>query len=139
MARKHRQSRSARAGIAATAARLLAIGSASDFDAAKRKAARELGQDERRNLPDNREVHDALVDYLALFGGAGHEARISHLRRIALDAMAGFDAFRPRLAGPVLHGTALEDSPVTLHVFTGVEISRVPESRTRQLRRAQAA
>ena len=27
----------------------------------------------------------------------------------------------------------------TLHVFTGIEISRVPESRTRQLRRAQAA
>ncbi len=119
MARKHRYTRNARSEIAATAARKLADGTACDFDTAKRKAARELGQDERRNLPDNREVHDALVEYLTVFGGNDHEIRVLRLRQAALAAMEYLDCFRPRLCGPVLYGTAGDNDPITLHLFAG--------------------
>lgn len=117
MARKQRKSRNLRAGIAATAARMLADGTAGDFEAAKRKAARELGQESTRNLPDNLEVHNALADYLGLFGGADHAERLRELRLAARDAMATLEEFRPRLAGPVLYGTAGAHAAIDLHVF----------------------
>lgn len=96
---------------------MLAEGTAGDFEAAKRKAARELGHTSTRHLPDNLEVHTALADYLELFGGERHAARLRELRLTALEAMTELAAFRPRLAGPVLYGTAGENAGIDLHVF----------------------
>lgn len=92
-------------------------GITADFDGAKRRAARDLGQDPGRNLPDNLEVHRAVADYLALFGGAAHAERLLEKRRAALAMMERLDGFRPRLAGPVLYGTAPAHAPVNLHLF----------------------
>ncbi len=97
---------------------MIVDGTAGDFEGAKRKAARELGLDSRRHLPDNLELHRAVADYLALFHGEQHESRLLRLRECALEAMAYFNRFDPRLTGPVLYGTACDHSAINLHLFS---------------------
>ncbi len=116
MARRSRGGGAGRAEIAQSAARLLADGGADDFEQARRKAARELGAVGARDLPDNLEVHRALVDYLALFGGTAHADMLARLRRKALRALRVFAPFDPALVGPVLYGTACEHTPISLHL-----------------------
>lgn len=116
VARRSRPGQSARAEVAQAAARLLADGHAVDLDAARRKAARELGVEGTRDLPDNLEIHRATVDYLALFGGHRHAERIARLRRAAQRALRFLAPFQPALVGPVLYGTAGEHTPVSLHL-----------------------
>jgi hypothetical protein len=118
MARKHRQSPATRLEIATTAARMIVDGTAGDFEGAKRKAARELGLNSRRHLPDNLELHTAVADHLALFHGEYHESRTLRLRKAALEAMELFGCFNPRLTGPVLYGTACDHSAINLHLFS---------------------
>ncbi len=98
---RRRTGKATQAEIAHVAARMLVEGTAETFSEAKRKA-----------------VHDALIDYQALFGGDAHRERIISLRRAALTALQALAAFEPRLVGPVLYGTACEYSPVTLHLYT---------------------
>lgn len=107
-----------RSDIAHAAARLVAGGEATDFAGAKRKAAATLGLDNFRNMPENLEVHNALMLYLQLFEGAQWTQRIEAMRREARAAMIVLAQFRPRLVGPVLYGSACEHSPVTLHLYT---------------------
>ena len=107
-----------RSEIAHTAARLLAVGEADDFVGAKRKAAAALGLASFRNMPENLEVHKALILYLQLFEGDKFTRRIEAMRRAARTAMVLFAQFRPRLVGPVLYGSACEHSPITLHLYT---------------------
>lgn len=116
MGRRARGGGAGRAELAQCAARLLAEGGADDFEQARRKAARELGAEGARDLPDNLEVHRALVDYLALFGGAAHAEMLARLRRKALRALRVFAPFEPALVGPVLYGTACEHTPISLHL-----------------------
>ena len=118
MARKPRPSSVTRFEIATTAARMIVDGTAGDFEGAKRKAARELGLDQRQHLPDNLELHHAVADYLALFHGEHHESRLLRLRKAALEAMEFFNRFEPRLTGPVLYGTACDHSAINLHLFS---------------------
>ncbi len=99
------------------AARLMAEDGVGDYYAAKCKAAERLGASETRNLPGNQEVHEALREHQAIFGGADHEAELLRLRRRAVEAMTFFADFRPRLVGPVLSGTADAGSSVQLHLF----------------------
>ncbi len=99
------------------AARLMAEEGVRDYLVAKRKAAERLGASDTRNLPRNQEIHQALLEHQAVFGGAEHEADLQHLRRRALEAMEFFADFRPRLVGPVLAGTADRESGVQLHLF----------------------
>lgn len=105
-----------RAEIASRAARLLADGEAAGFDNARRKAARELGAEHRRDLPDNLELHRALIEYLQLFHGVAHAARITHLRNLALKALRLLTPFQPVLVGPVLYGTARGFTPISVHL-----------------------
>ena len=49
--------------------------------------------------------------------GDGHADLLRAMRVAALAAMEMLDAFTPRLVGPVLNGTADENSAVNLHVF----------------------
>lgn len=111
-------------GIAQTAARLLVEGMASDFGTAKRKAAAQLGMHDQRQLPDNRTVQNAVVEYQRIFEARELPERIARLRADALTAMKFVVDFEPRLVGPVLYGTAFAHSPVTLHVFTD-EVERL--------------
>lgn len=114
MSRKSRPPRSTRAEIAARAARHLVDGSAADFATARRKAAHECGAERARDLPDNLEVHRAVAEYLQLFHGTSHAARVVRLRRAGLVAMEFFASFDPRLTGPVLYGTACEHGVIDL-------------------------
>lgn len=120
MARPRRQPRHGApvpdAALARVAARLLAEDVALDFDDARRRAARELGCSVRGNVPDNRTIHRALAEYLALFQREALARRLRRLRRAALDALVVLDAFDARLCGPVWYGTACEHTPVSLHL-----------------------
>jgi hypothetical protein len=116
MGRRQHTARIGRAEIANNAARLLVDGGVLDFDSARRKAARELGAEHSRDLPDNLELHRAVIDYLRLFHGARHAAHIAHLRTAAYKALRLLAPFEPVLVGPVLYGTACEFTPVSVHL-----------------------
>lgn len=104
--------------IAQEAARTIAEEGVRDYQLAKRKAAARLGvRDLHGNLPSNSEIEAALEERQRLFGGSAHDASLDRLRRAARDAMRLFDAFEPRLVGPVLAGTATEHDAVQLHLF----------------------
>jgi len=110
--------------VAAEAARILATEGQRNYGIAKEKAANRLGIRGRGGLPSNSEIEAELKRYQALYGGQAHGHALQRLRRASLEAMKFFRAFRPRLVGPVLEGTADEHSRVTLHVFceTGDEV-----------------
>jgi hypothetical protein len=99
------------------AARIMADEGLHDFYLAKRKAAARLGAPSTGNLPQNREIQEALAEYQRLFGGDEQAANVRRLREAALEAMEFFARFRPRLVGSVLDGTADERSEVNLHLF----------------------
>jgi len=144
-AHQHAQAhtRERRQRLAHEAARLMAEGGIRDFQMAKRKAAQRLGIFDDASLPQNREIEDALRDYQRLFLGDRQQADLRHRREAALRALEFFNAFQPRLVGPVLDGTADAHSPVLLHLHSD-DADAVPrwldeqgipaQARTRRLR-----
>lgn len=108
----------ARRRIAHEAARMIAEDGGMDYGFAKRKAARQLGMPESRNLPDNREVEDALRSYQALYQSQEQQDRLSLLRQVALEYMELLEDFDPHLTGPVLNGTAGRHSDIELQLFS---------------------
>lgn len=108
----------ARRRIAHAAARMIAEDGGLDYGFAKRKAARQLGAADSRNLPDNREIEEALRSYQALYQGAEQLDRLARLREVAAEYMALLGEFDPHLTGPVLNGTAGRHSDVDLELFT---------------------
>jgi hypothetical protein len=106
-----------RARIAAVAARIMAEDGVDDFALAKRKAARQLGAADTEALPANDEVEAELRAYRALYQPEEQAARITELRRIALDAMRVLERFSPYLTGPVLKGTAGPYAEIDLQLF----------------------
>lgn len=107
-----------RRAVAEEAARLMIEHGLSDFGLAKRKAAERFGVTEHSVLPRNTEIETALAERQRLFGSARHARDLTDLRRAALAAMQMFGRFEPRLAGPVLSGTATAHSEVELHLFS---------------------
>lgn len=103
--------------LAQLAARMLADGEADDFADAKHRAAEYLGSPDSRDWPDNLTVLAAVIEHQRLFEPEETALRIRRKRAVALDAMKALRIFEPRLAGPVLYGTAFEHSAITLHVF----------------------
>jgi hypothetical protein len=101
--------------VAQEAARLLASGEQVDIDQARRKAAARLGVRDETALPDAALVREALAERQRLFGG-GPAPALGRLRDAALQAMVFLAAFDPRLAGPVLEGTAGGRTGVLLHL-----------------------
>ncbi|MEM7540959.1 MAG: hypothetical protein AAF384_05165 [Pseudomonadota bacterium] len=99
------------------AARLIADEEVVSFAQARHKLSRSFGVG-GRDLPDNRAIYSALTRYQALYGGTAHRELIHSRRRSALEAMENFEIFRPRLAGPVLYGTATRSVPVSLHLVS---------------------
>lgn len=103
--------------LAQTAARLMSESGIRDFAAAKRKAAQRHGVEHSRNLPSNEEIEQALLEHQRLFRAHTQAELLQELRRTALKAMAMLDPFQPLLVGPILNGSADENSPVYLHLF----------------------
>jgi hypothetical protein len=118
MPRKHNNgTERARQVIAQEAARIIVNHGVRDYRVAKQKAAERLGVNSRGSLPGNAEIEAAVAEHLQIFGGGAHEDRLRVMRVAALSAMELLAAFTPRLVGPVLTGTADENSVVNLHLF----------------------
>jgi hypothetical protein len=107
----------ARQVVAQEAARIIVNHGVRDYRVAKQKAAERLGVSARGSLPGNAEIEAAVAEHLQIFGGDAHEDHLRLMRVAALSAMELLSDFTPRLVGPVLSGTADENSVVNLHVF----------------------
>ena len=107
----------ARQMVAQEAARIIVTQGIRDYRAAKLKAADRLGLNTRASLPGNPEIERAIGEHHQLFGGESHTDFLRSMRQTALSAMKLLSPFTPRLVGPVLNGTADENSAVNLHVF----------------------
>ncbi len=116
--RRNSESERARQVLAQEAARIIVDHGIRDYRIAKQKAAERLGVGTRGFLPGNAEVESAVAEYLLLFGGESHTDLLRLMRTAALSAMELLAEFSPRLVGPVLAGTADENSAVNLHLFT---------------------
>ena len=103
--------------VAQEAARIIVHHGVRDYRLAKQKAAERLGVVGRGSLPGNAEIEAAVVEHLQIFGGDSHADHLRLMRVAALSAMDLLAQFSPRLVGPVLVGTADENSAVNLHVF----------------------
>jgi hypothetical protein len=104
--------------IAQTAARLMIDHGIQDYGLAKRKAARQLGMDDRRHMPSNDEIDAALLSHHALFNQHGHAQILHAMRRQALEIMRALEPFNPHLAGAVLKGTAGPHSDIHILLFS---------------------
>ncbi|MDH4125925.1 MAG: hypothetical protein OEW64_12685 [Gammaproteobacteria bacterium] len=103
--------------LAQETARIIVDHGIRDYRIAKIKAAERLGLSTRGALPGNAEIEQAVSEHLLLFSGDAHAQLLADLRGAALAAMRLLAEFSPRLVGPVLAGTADENSVVNLHVF----------------------
>jgi hypothetical protein len=103
--------------IAVEAARLIAEEGITEYGLAKKKAAARLGMPESRNLPRTEDIEAALIEHQRLFGASEHTQRLTHLRKLALEAMRFLADFSPILVGGVWNGSAGKFSPIRLHLF----------------------
>jgi hypothetical protein len=102
--------------VAQETARLMASGLHAELEPARRKAAARLGVRDPSQLPDAGEILEALATHQRLYGRPQAASDLRRLRAAALEAMPFFAAFEPRLAGPVLAGTATTSTAVCLHL-----------------------
>lgn len=108
----------ARAQIAYLAARIMAEDGVEDYGLAKKKAARQAGIADARQLPGNDEIDQALKAYRDIYHADDHRERLAELREIAVRAMTELDAFNPHLVGAVLTGNAGKYAGIELQLFT---------------------
>ena len=120
--------------VAQEAARIVINHGVRDYRAAKIKAAERLGLNTRGSLPGNAEIEAAINEHHQLFGGASHADFLRSMRQTALAAMELLGNFTPRLVGPVLVGTADENSAINLHVFSDNAEAVATELSARQIR-----
>ncbi len=114
---KNNEAERARQVVAQEAARIIVDHGIRDYRLAKQKAADRLGVNGRGSLPGNAEIEAAVAEHLKIFGRESHADQLRLMRVAALSAMELLASFTPRLVGPVLVGTADENSAVNLHVF----------------------
>ncbi|MEN8176107.1 MAG: hypothetical protein ABFS23_10115 [Pseudomonadota bacterium] len=105
-----------RSQLAAEAARIMAESGFLDFDGVRRKVASRYRVNDRRLLPDNDEIREALSRYQDLFQPGQRDARLRQLRALALEAMRLLEGFDPRLVGHVRDGMAGDHSRIHLQV-----------------------
>lgn len=108
----------ARSRIAHRAARLMAEDGIEDHALAKRKAARQAGAADSRQLPTNEEIDTALRTYQHLYQHDEQRSRLKRLREKALRAMRELQQFNPYLTGSVLSGSAGRYADIDLQLFT---------------------
>lgn len=107
-----------RSRIAHLAARLMAEDGIEDYGAAKRKAARQAGVPDTRQLPTNEEIDAALRMHQSLYQAAEHPQRLRLLREHAMEAMKQLERFNPYLTGSVLAGNAGKYADINLQLYT---------------------
>lgn len=107
-----------RSTIAHLAARLMAEDGIEDYALAKRKAARQAGMPDTRELPNNEEIDEALRTYQQIYHQDAHRDRLRALRQAALRAMRELAQFNPHLTGSVLSGNAGKYADINLQLFT---------------------
>ncbi|MBI4191347.1 MAG: hypothetical protein HY525_12520 [Betaproteobacteria bacterium] len=105
-----------RARIAYLAARLMAEDGIEDYALAKRKAARQAGIPDSRQLPNNDEIDAALQLHRELYQRE-HPLRLRELRQLALEVMDELLRFNPYLTGSVLRGSAGKYAGIHLQLF----------------------
>jgi hypothetical protein len=118
MPRDNGNNRQMRERIAHLAARLMAVDGIDDYALAKRKAARQAGAPDTRNLPNNDEIEHALRAYQQLYQADEQRDRLRHLRGQARKMMELLARFDPYLSGAVLSGSAGKYSDIALLLFT---------------------
>ena len=102
--------------IAATAAALV-VEEGLEYGPAKRRAVKQMGLPARAELPDNSEIEDAVIEYIAVFCADTQPTELAALRELALVWMQRMAGFRPHLAGAVWHGTATRLSDIYIQLF----------------------
>ena len=107
-----------RSQIAHLAARLMAEDGIEDYALAKRKAARQAGTPDTRELPTNGEIDLALREYRQIYHHDEHRDRLRELRGIAVRVMRELAQFNPYLTGSVLSGNAGRYADINLQLFT---------------------
>jgi hypothetical protein len=107
---------SIRERIAHLAARLMAEDGIEDYAQAKRKAARQIGATDARQMPNNDEIDAALSVYRELYQN-DHCVQLRELRQLALEIMRELAVFDPYLIGPVLRGSAGRYADIQLLLF----------------------
>ncbi len=118
MPRDAGNNRQMRERIAHLAARLMAVDGIDDYALAKRKAARQSGAPDTRNLPTNDEVEQALRAYQQLYQADELRDRLQYLRERAREMMRLLSRFDPYLSGAVLSGSAGKYADIDLLLFT---------------------
>jgi hypothetical protein len=103
--------------IAHLAARVMAEDGVEDYALAKRKAARQAGTPDTRELPTNDEIDAALRVYREIYQQE-HGTQLRALRQLALAVMAELARFNPYLTGSVLKGSAGKYAAIHLQLFT---------------------
>jgi hypothetical protein len=106
--------------IAFDAARLMYDRQESEYDRAKLKAARRLGQGwvKPADLPSNAEIRDEIQQLARVYEGDSRLDQLRQMRVAALRLMTLLQRFRPRLIGSVLTGHTRAGSDIDLHVFS---------------------
>lgn len=117
MAKEHTRN-DTRSRIAHLAARLMAEDGIEDRALAKRKAVRQAGAVDSRQLPTNEEIDTALRTYQQLYQHGEQRSRLKRLRETALRAMRELQQFNPYLTGSVLSGSAGRYADIDLQLFT---------------------
>jgi hypothetical protein len=114
---RHRIRDDVRSAIAAHAARLIVQDGIEDRGLAKRKAARQLGYDQSRHMPDNDELDLALREYQSIYQPEAYAEQLRQLRALAAEWMLALDAFHPYLTGSILSGNAGPNAAVQIQLF----------------------
>lgn len=107
-----------RSRIAYLAARLMAEDGIEDYALAKRKAARQAGAPDSRQLPTNDEIDAALRVHQQLYQQDEHRDRLRALREKAIGTMRELARFDPHLTGSVLNGNAGKYADINLQLYT---------------------
>jgi hypothetical protein len=110
-----------RTRIAHLAARLMAEDGIEDYARAKRKAARQAGVSDTRQLPTNDEIDAALRTHQSLYRPDEHRDRLRMLREHAVRVMTELAAFNPHLTGSVLSGNAGKYADINLQLYADDE------------------
>ncbi|MEO7762036.1 MAG: nucleotidyltransferase [Casimicrobiaceae bacterium] len=103
--------------IAQAAAALIIEQELDDWQLARRKAARQLGFDERATMPDRVELETALRAYAQLFLAEEQAELVSELRSEALQWMDELAEFGPELTGPVAEGWGYPGCEIRLELL----------------------
>jgi hypothetical protein len=115
---KDRTRNDERSRIAHLAARIMVDDGVEDFATAKRKAARQAGVPDTRQLPTNEEVEAALRVQQSLYAGDAYRASLRELREHAVGVMRELERFNPYLTGSVLSGNAGKFADIDLQLYT---------------------